>query len=189
MSSSSIFGELQTSDLRYHSPLVHDRARVLSHQTVASNLRSVIPRTSRSFSAANVGPKSQYHSRTTASTVRRTASDLRRLLGQPRRFEIRPFAPSARYAFNNRNTCRRRAPATELLPPSSAVSDPHPAALQARQLPIAHQPNRHPKHPPEILRAVSSVIGVSARFVQNRQVTPNWQRSDILIGRLQNSVA
>jgi hypothetical protein len=57
---------------------------------------SVIPWTSRSFSAANVGPKSQYHSRMIASTALRSASDLHRLLRRPRRFEIRPVGPSVR---------------------------------------------------------------------------------------------
>jgi hypothetical protein len=36
--------------------------------------------------------------------------------------------------------------------------------LEPPQLPIAHQPNRHPKHPPEIPRAVSSVIGRGVTF-------------------------
>ena len=30
--------------------------------------------------------------------------------------------------------------------------------------PIAHQPNRHPQHPPEIPREVSSVIGAGVTF-------------------------
>jgi hypothetical protein len=36
--------------------------------------------------------------------------------------------------------------------------------LEPLQLPIAHQPNRHPKHPPEIPEAVSSVIGRRVTF-------------------------
>jgi hypothetical protein len=45
--------------------------------------------------------------------------------------------------------------------------------LEPPQLPIAHQPNRHPKHPPQIPGAVIS----------------NWQTGDILIGRLQACAA
>jgi hypothetical protein len=36
--------------------------------------------------------------------------------------------------------------------------------LEPPQLPIAHQPNRHPKYPPEIPGAVSSVIGRGVTF-------------------------
>jgi hypothetical protein len=39
-----------------------------------------------------------------------------------------------------------------------------PQHVEPRQLPIAHQPNRHPCHPPEIPRAVSSVIGRGVTF-------------------------
>jgi hypothetical protein len=39
-----------------------------------------------------------------------------------------------------------------------------PQHLEPRQLPIARQPNRHPRHPPEIPRAVSSVIGRGVTF-------------------------
>jgi len=36
--------------------------------------------------------------------------------------------------------------------------------LEPRQLPIAHQLNRHLKHPPEIPGAVSSLIGRRVTF-------------------------
>jgi hypothetical protein len=36
--------------------------------------------------------------------------------------------------------------------------------LQPRKLPIAHQKNRHPQHPPKIPREVSSVIGRRVTF-------------------------
>jgi hypothetical protein len=49
-----------------------------------------------------------------------------------------------------------------------------PQHLEPRQLSIAHQPNRHPRHPPKNPRG--SVIS-------------NWQRGDILIGRLHVAVA
>ena len=39
-----------------------------------------------------------------------------------------------------------------------------PQNLQPRKLPIAHQSYRHPQHPPEIPRAVSSVIGRRVTF-------------------------
>jgi hypothetical protein len=39
-----------------------------------------------------------------------------------------------------------------------------PQQLEPRQLPIAHQPNRHPQHPPEIPREVSSLIGRGVTF-------------------------
>jgi hypothetical protein len=38
------------------------------------------------------------------SALVRSASGLRRLLGQPRRFDIKPAAPAIRYAFNSRKT-------------------------------------------------------------------------------------
>jgi hypothetical protein len=40
---------------------------------------------------------------------------------------------------------------------SPIVSAPYQQHFQPRRLPIAHQPNRHPQHPPEIPRAVSSL--------------------------------
>src|SRR5205823_7118687 len=39
-----------------------------------------------------------------------------------------------------------------------------PQQLEPRKLSIAHQPNRHPKHPPENPRAVSSLIGRGVTF-------------------------
>ncbi len=38
------------------------------------------------------------------------------------------------------------------------------AAPEPRKLSIAHQPNRHPKHPPKTLQAVSSLIGREMTF-------------------------
>ena len=39
-----------------------------------------------------------------------------------------------------------------------------PTHREPPQLAIAHQPNRHPKHPPEIPEAVSSLIGTRVTF-------------------------
>ena len=36
--------------------------------------------------------------------------------------------------------------------------------FEPRQLPIAHQSNRHPKQPPQIPRGVSSLIGRRVTF-------------------------
>ena len=39
-----------------------------------------------------------------------------------------------------------------------------PQQLQPRKFPIAHQKNRHPQHPPENPREVSSLIGRRVTF-------------------------
>jgi hypothetical protein len=49
--------------------------------------------------------------------------------------------------------CGRQPPSIQIL-----------QRLEPLQLPIAHQPNCHPKHPLEIPRAVSSVIGRPVTF-------------------------
>src|SRR5207248_9747813 len=77
-------------------------ASTIHHRSVSRP--SASPCTSRNFSAARVGPKSQYRLRIIANASSRTSSGLRRLLGRPRRREIRPVAPSLRYAFSSRNT-------------------------------------------------------------------------------------
>src|SRR4051794_3286251 len=65
------------------------------------------PCTSASFSAASVGPKSAYRSRTSDNARSRYASGRRLLLGRPRRFETRPAAPPFFKPASNRKTCRR----------------------------------------------------------------------------------
>src|SRR6516225_9654519 len=67
----------------------------------------VQPCTSASFSAANVGPKSAYRSRTSDNARSRYASGRRLLLSRPRRFETRLAAPPCFKPASNRNTWRR----------------------------------------------------------------------------------
>src|SRR4051812_32325730 len=65
------------------------------------------PCTSASFSAASVGPKSAYRSRTSDNAKSRYASGRQLLLGRPRRFETRLAAPPCFKPASNRKTCRR----------------------------------------------------------------------------------
>src|SRR3954464_15248626 len=65
------------------------------------------PCPSASFSAASVGPKSAYRSRTSDNARSRYTSGRRLLLGRPRRFETRLAAPPCFKPASNRNTCRR----------------------------------------------------------------------------------
>src|SRR3954469_9007018 len=70
------------------------------------------PCTSASFSAASVGPKSAYRSRTSDNASSRYASGRRLLLGRPRRFETRLAAPPCFKPASNRKTCRRFRPSS-----------------------------------------------------------------------------
>ena len=46
----------------------------------------------------------------------------------------------------------------------TAAAEAYAALERAPGLPIAHQPNRHPRYPPEISRGVSSLIGTAVTF-------------------------
>jgi hypothetical protein len=65
---------------------------------------SVIPLTSRSFSAANAGPKSQYHSRNHRQHRSPQRLGLAPVAAATAALEIRPAELAVRYAFNSRNT-------------------------------------------------------------------------------------
>jgi hypothetical protein len=65
---------------------------------------SVIPLTSRSFSAANAGPKSQYHSRNHRQHRSPQRLGLAPVAAATAALEIRPAGLAVRYAFNSRNT-------------------------------------------------------------------------------------
>ena len=88
----------------------------------------------------------------------RSSSGLHRLLARPRRFEIRPVAPSLRYASTSRNTWRRSSPQQ-----LRCRLNRQPQHLEPCKLSIAHQPNRHP-NTPDNPRAVSSLIGTRVTF-------------------------
>jgi hypothetical protein len=92
--------------------LDHPQPQCLATEPNPMNLLQLLRRQEPALAKAGVGPKSQYRSRISASAACRTASGLRRLLRRPRRFEITPVAPSARYAFNSRNTWRRSSPSS-----------------------------------------------------------------------------
>src|SRR4051812_289332 len=90
------------------------------------------PCTSTSFSAASVGPKSAYRSRTSDNARSRYASGKRLLLGRPRRFETRLAAPPCFKPASNRNTCRRFRPSSSQASATRKRPDRTPSRTSSR---------------------------------------------------------
>src|SRR3954464_4618617 len=90
------------------------------------------PCTSASFSAASVGPKSAYRSRTSDNARSRYASGRRLLLGRPRRFETRLAAPPCFKPASNRNTCRRFRPSSSQASATRRRLDRTPSRTSSR---------------------------------------------------------
>src|SRR3954469_15465432 len=90
------------------------------------------PCTSASFSAASVGPKSAYCSRTSDNASSRYASGRRLLLGRPRRFETRLAVPPCFKPASNRKTCRRFRPSSSQASATRRRPDRTPSRTSSR---------------------------------------------------------
>src|SRR3954465_11705997 len=90
------------------------------------------PCTSASFSAASVGPKSAYRSRTSDNARSRYASGRRLLLGRPRRFETRLAAPPSFKPASNRKTARRFRPRSSRASTTRRRPDRTPSRTSSR---------------------------------------------------------
>jgi hypothetical protein len=101
-------------------------------------------------------------------TARRSASGLRRLLR--RRVASRSGRPDRQCGTPSTTETLAAARARAAAPPlrSSIAADPNLQHLEPPQLAIAHQLNRHPKHPRDVLGAVSSLIGRRVTFLIGR---------------------
>jgi hypothetical protein len=121
------------------------------------------------ISAAKVRPKSKYHWRTTVRITSPTPRALRRLLRRPRRFarsDLRPDWPS---------TAETRRSSPSSCPAATAVNVRRSPIqilqhLEMPELPIAHQPNHHPKHPrksPGECHLSNWLRGISILLLQN----------------------
>src|SRR6266851_1366787 len=73
-------------------------------------------------------------------TAKRAASEVLRLLGRPRFFEISPGAPSARNIFNNCHTWRSLRPTS-----CAAVRTGSPARLRGTDKPLVFEKGLGPK--------------------------------------------
>ena len=94
---------------RWRRPLAtrHRPASIIQPRSVSLESSNPSPRT---YSAAKVGPKSPWHSRTRASTSALTASASRRFESLPRRRLTNPTAPWPSYRRCSRRTCRSDNP-------------------------------------------------------------------------------
>src|SRR6516165_8719508 len=119
---------------------------------------------------AGLGPKPQDHSQMIASTARRSASGLRRLLCARDVSRSGPSRPRSGMPSTAGTPDDARAPAAALSSLSSTVSEPNPAAPRAAPAPHRSSAEPSPQTPPG--NPPGSVIC-------------NWQTGDILIGRLQ----
>src|SRR5215213_3964085 len=99
-----------------------------------------------------------------ASAVARSSAGWRLLLGQPRRFETKPAAPSADKPSKAEIPDAAQAPAVGLPLSASAFAEPNLAAPRAAQAPCRSSAVPSLQAPPEKSSGVSSLSGRGVTF-------------------------